>query len=106
MNSITIKSFHIHIDRVLLTVQVVLFLVALVSYGYFISASVVQIVLRQELMVSIQEAETNVSKLEATYFENVNKLSRDTAEQYGLVAIEPTAYVHVAPSGDRLTRND
>jgi hypothetical protein len=87
-------------------VQWSLLLVALIAYAYFIMISVVQIVLRQELHVSIQEAETRISELESTYFERANTLSREKAGEFGLVAVTPTAYVNVASEGDRLTRRD
>lgn len=83
-----------------------LLFLALAFYIYFIATSVFQVVLRQELMVSIQEAETRVSQLEATYFEKTNAISMDTAAEYGLVAISAPTYVTVNAKGDKLTRND
>ncbi len=68
--------------------------------------SVVQVVLRQEMQVSLGEVETRISSLEAEYFARSSDISEETAEEFGLVAVSPTAYVEVAPLGDRLTRKD
>lgn len=98
------STVRIRFERLFLWLEVVLFLVALFFYVYFILITIVQIVLRQELLVSIQEAETHVSQLEATYFAQANTISPHMAQEYGLVAIEPSLYVHLIPSGERITR--
>jgi hypothetical protein len=106
MNTPATKNLRINPARVVVWLQMTLFTIGLVAYLYFILLSVIQIVLRQELMVSIQEAETTISELESTYFAYADMLTPQTAEQYGLVAVEPSAYVTVTPTGNRLTRND
>ncbi len=100
----TPSTVRIRFERVLLWLEVAVFFVALFFYVYFILVTIVQIVLRQELLVSIQEAETHVSKLEATYFAQASTISPHMAQEYGLVAIEPSAYVTLVPSGERITR--
>jgi len=82
------------------------FLTALAGYLYFTMTSVVQTVLREELQISIQETETRISELDAVYFEKTKKISRENAEEYGLVAISPSAYIEVGSQGGRITRND
>jgi len=100
----TIKNLqHLQAARLLLWMECALLAIACAAYMYFIATSVVQVVLRQELLVEIQEAETRVSGYEATYFARLDALRPETAEKYGLVAISPSAYVTV-DSGERLTR--
>jgi|GEM_PF-3396255 len=106
MQTLYAKLQHVHVERVISWFEWTLFAIALAAYVYFIAMSVVQVVLRQELLVSIQEAETHVSELEAVYFERSGEISRDIAQQYDLVALAPIAYVEVAPEGERLTRRD
>jgi hypothetical protein len=84
-----------HTDHVLTWVLMTTLVVALFAYVYFIAWSVVHVVLRQEYLVDIQEAETIVSNLEAEYLERSAKISRDLADEYGLVAVAPSAYVEV-----------
>lgn len=100
------KNIHIRYELLISWFEWFLFVLAIVVYIYFIAMSVVQVVLRQELLVSIQEAETRVSELEASYFERSNKISRDMATEYGLVAVSAPQYVTVVTEGDKLTRND
>lgn len=106
MSLISTNSIHIRYELLISWFEWVLFVLAIVLYIYFIAMSVVQVVLRQELLVSIQEAETRVSELEADYFERSNKISRDMADEYGLVAVAAPVYITVVPEGDRLTRNE
>ncbi len=105
MRTLNNTILHIRLERLVSWLQWAVMLVALVVYIYFIATTVVQVVLRQELLVSIQNVETNISKLEAVYFESSNKLSKDMASEYGLVAIAPIAYVDVMVE-NRLTRKD
>lgn len=100
------KSIHLKFERVLFWVLWVLLVSALFVYIYFIAMTVVQIVLRKELSVSMQEEESRISKLEAEYFQASSKLSRDIAPEYGLVDVAPSAYVAVSSHRDRITRND
>lgn len=100
------NKIHIRVESIISWLEWSILLLALVAYIYFIAMSVIQVVLRQELLVSIQEAETRVSTLEATYIVGSSKLSRDTADEYGLVALDSASYVTVASQNDRLTRRE
>jgi hypothetical protein len=100
------KNFHIRYEALISLIEWTFCVLAFVLYIYFIAMSVVQVVLREELLVSIQDAETRVSELEAQYFERSNKISREMADEYGLVAISEPTYITVVPVGDRLTRNE
>lgn len=93
-------------ERALLSILFFFLFGAVAVYMYFISMTVIQVALRQELIVAIQEKQLQVSQLEVVYFEKINTLSRDSATNLGLVAIEPTAYVSVTPKGGYLTRSE
>lgn len=105
MRPLAIKNLNLRIESCISWLQWSLLVLALLLYIYFIAMSVIQVVLRQELLVSIQEAETRVSKLEALYIEGSSVLSQDTAVELGLVDIPAVSYVTVASSNNRLTRN-
>lgn len=107
MNTITItKKIRVQTERLLLWFQMVLFVAALSAYAYFIMLTVMEVVLRQELILSIQQTETKVSELEAEYFMAASTLTPDMATDYELVTVEPIAYLTVHPEGGRLTRNN
>jgi hypothetical protein len=106
MSITSTNTIHIRYELLISWFEWALFVLAIVLYIYCIAMTVVQVVLRQELVVSIQEAETRVSELEADYFERSNKISREMADEYGLVAVSAPVYITVVPEGDRLTRNE
>lgn len=93
-----------HAERVVFWFECVLLCAGVVAYGYFIVMSVVHVVLRQELMVSIQDTKTEVSDLEAQYLAKSSTLTLDQANKLGLVELKPVAYVTVPSEGGHLTR--
>ena len=105
MRTLSIKNLHVRIESCISWIEWSLLALALLLYIYFIAMSVIQVVLRQELLVSVQEAETRVSNLEASYIEGSSVLSRDTANELGLVDVPTGSYVTVASGNNRLTRN-
>jgi hypothetical protein len=102
----TKQSIRVRPEVLVSLAQWSLLFLALAVYIYFIALSVFQVVLRQELMVSIQEAETRVSQLESTYFESANKISQEMATEYGLVAVASPVYLTVSSNVGLLTRSD
>jgi len=106
MGTVSFKNIHVRIEACISWLEWSLLTLALLLYIYFIAMTVIQVVLRQELLVSVQEAETRVSNLEASYIEGSSVLSQDTATSLGLVEVPTASYVTVAREGhDRLTRN-
>jgi hypothetical protein len=104
MQTARIQLGHIPFDRIVFWCEWVLLGAALAAYTYFIVFSVVHVVLRQELTVSIQTEQTHVSDLEGQYLAQQTAISRATADQMGLVALKPSAYVSVGADSSRLTR--
>jgi hypothetical protein len=76
------------------------------AYMYFITVSVVEAVVRNDLVLEIREAEARVGELESAYFAHLDALTPSMLEGYSLVAVAPTAYVSVDADGGRLTRRD
>lgn len=103
MHIVLAKLNHLHLERTLFWIELVLVCVLAVAYGYCIVRSVINVTLRQELTVSIQETEARIGTLENTYLERSADLSEGHALAYGLVALTPKAYVRVG-TGERLTR--
>ncbi len=75
-------------------------------YFYFTAVSVVQIVLREELIVEIENTESKISELEALYFSRSNELTLESAQAHGLVALSKQTYIHKSGDGTLLTRSD
>ncbi len=94
---------HTQVSHVVLWCECAVLAVVFTMYMYFIASSVVQVILRQEIIVKINKQETMVNELEAQYFAHLDELRPEIAGEYGLVAIEPSAYVTVEAS-DRLGR--
>jgi hypothetical protein len=98
------KLAHIRTERaVALALWVTLFS-ALCIYAYFIVSSVIHVMLRQELMVRIQNAEAAVSDLEAEYLARTGQITDTHMDEAGLVEIASVTYVPLAPDTDRLSR--
>ena len=100
-----VKTFeHIRFERVLSAVQWFVLCIALGFYAYFIVSSVINVVLRQELLVASEEHRSYISELETTYLALSVELTSDAAKELGLIEIAPIAYVSVEGSAERLTR--
>jgi len=66
-------------------------------YIYFVTSSVVQVVIRSELEQRIVETTAKTNKLEAEYMEAQNTISADIASRYGYVPIERKLYIDRTP---------
>lgn len=64
-----------------------------VAYAYFLSASVVNVVMRKEVDAQIAAAGTTMSTLEADYIELQHALSADIATASGYVAAPKKLFV-------------
>ncbi|MBP9759922.1 MAG: hypothetical protein KBD24_00975 [Candidatus Pacebacteria bacterium] len=104
MQKIIIKFEHIHIERLLGILLWTSLALALAVYIYCIVLSVVNVVLRQELVVSVEHEQAHIGDLETTYLARSAELSSSMAEGMGFVALKPIAYVSVGTEHERLTR--
>jgi hypothetical protein len=86
-------------------VAVSLCLVAGGAYIYFLSASVVHVVLRQEVGRDIATLQKEISLLEAEYITAQHTLSEEVATQKGFVTVVDKSYIDVSEPTLVLSRN-
>lgn len=75
-------------------------------YIYFISASVINVVLREDMLVKVAETHSRISALETAYLEKKNKIDASYAQSLGFVALQEKTFVRdVGSEGKSLTVN-
>lgn len=74
-------------------------------YVYFICMSIVNVVLREELVVAIAEANSTIGELETMYLAKKNEYTEVYASQLGLVRLDEPQYVEVVNPARSLTLN-
>ncbi len=84
-----------HIVLVTLT-SVLLLLFA--AYVYFVSASIVHVVIRQEIQQEITAVSSEISDLETHYIALQHSVSKDIATQNGFVAASDKIYIDRSPT--------
>lgn len=67
-------------------------------YMYFVTSSVVQVVMRQETEREITELNTHIGELESQYIEAQHTISKDIANHEGYVEVEDKIFVSRTPS--------
>ncbi len=94
MNAIAlISQMQYRAERVLLGAAFLTLLVLCGLYMYFISLSVVHVVVSQETDVRIHEMRSDIAKQEAEYMEMQNALSREVVEQKGYIAATEKIFI-------------
>lgn len=81
------------------------FLTVLALYIYFVSSSVVSVVMRKEIDGKIQDMNTHISKLESEYIEKQHEVSDSIATQQGFVSVTSKTFIDV-DSSDTLVMRD
>ncbi len=66
-------------------------------YVYFLSASIVHVVMRQEVMSSIKDQQTKVATLEASYMEAQHRLSANVANLDGYEKVDDKIFLSRVP---------
>lgn len=67
-------------------------------YVYFLSASVVHVVMRQEVVRAMKAEQTNVAALEASYMDAQHRLSANVANLDGYQKIEEKVFLSRVPA--------
>lgn len=67
-----------------------------VLYIYFVTASVVQVVIRQELDGEITDTKAKISTLETAYMQAQHQVSAEIASRDGYVAVDHKVYIDQA----------
>ncbi len=93
-------------ERRLFYTAVFLVLALFAAYTYFVSASVVHVVVRKELTRELADTQTRISSLEAEYISAQNSVGYDTALARGFEKNEEKVFVKQADPAAVLTLND
>lgn len=93
-----------NIEQRLFFAQVALLLALFAGYVYFISASIVNVVLRQEAMVEISNLHSAISEREAEYFTRKQSLDIAFAKSEGFTDLSSKRYI--TEEGGKVVRSD
>ncbi len=77
-----------------------------VAYMYFVSASIVSVVMRKEVDTQLSLLNSSVSELEATYIERQHAVSSEFASQQGFVSAEKKIFIDRTVDTLVLSRNE
>jgi hypothetical protein len=80
-------------ERTALTIAVGFFCVALFSYMYFLSASVMHVVVRKEVDREYVRVASEVGALESEYIEVQHSVSEDIASLHGFVKTDAKIFI-------------
>ncbi len=83
MNVTTLQNVHFEAQRSHVAAAFTLVLVLMGLYMYFVSASVVHVVIRQEVQQEINRLNSEISQLEAAYIEVQHSVSAEIASLDG-----------------------
>jgi hypothetical protein len=72
-------------------------------YGYFLSTSIVNVIVREEMQQKIANTNARISELELTYIEAKNAVTMDMAKEMGFTKVTQKHYVTRTSSGERFT---
>lgn len=75
------------------------------AYIYFLSASVLHVVMRQEYQQTIKELTSNIGQLETQYIVAQHKLSADVANLDGYTTVEEKVFIDKSKSALVLSLN-
>lgn len=93
MNTRTVQQKKIH-KQTLYSGAAFVFLVSLfVLYIYFVSASVLHVVMRQEVERKTSNLHSEIAALETEYIQAQHAVSEDIAKQQGYVAVESKIFI-------------
>ena len=83
-----------------------LLLTVFASYVYFVSASIVHVVVRKEINHETTEMSSYVSELESTYISSKRSVDIVLAREYGFTDVTEKIYIDRTPASLVLSRND
>jgi hypothetical protein len=82
------------------------FVLAFGLYMYFLSASIVNVVIRQEIDTEIRETSTRIAELEARYVAAKGTVTEATASEKGFMNASTKTFVSKKSENVVLSRND
>jgi hypothetical protein len=80
-------------ERLMVTLSGLLLLVAFALYMYFLSASVLNVVMRQEIDAEIHTTQTKISSLESRYILAKTNLTEEVATAHGLLKADQKTFI-------------
>ncbi len=80
-------------ERLLVTFSGMLLLLAFALYMYFLSASVLNVVMRQEIDTEIRATQTKISGLESRYIVAKTNITPDVAIAHGLLKADQKTFI-------------
>jgi hypothetical protein len=72
-------------------------------YAYFLSTSVINVIVREEMQQRIADTNARISELELTYIEAKNTVTLDMAREMGFAKVSTKQYVTRRAGRDRFT---
>jgi hypothetical protein len=79
--------------------------VMVTAYMYFLSASVLHVVMRKEIDTELSQLNSKVGDLEAVYIEMQHAVSNELATREGFVPIDDKIFINTAEKALVLSRN-
>ncbi len=93
-------------ERVWFFAALSMLVVVFCAYVYFLSASVVHVVMRKEIGQEIAQLGSEVSELEANYIEAQHAVSDEIASHRGYVVVEDKTFIRKTDATLVLSRNN
>ena len=81
-------------ERILLQALFAALIVLACGYGYFVSASILNVIARKEALAETAALRSSVSLLERDYYALAAGVTPDKGEGLGLAPVSETRYVH------------
>ena len=103
MTTVLTKLFRTEIKPIYFTLLGVTFFILVVLYMYFLSMSVVHVVLRKEINHTVGETESQIATLEASYIESQHKVSDKIAALNTFTETDAKIFVSRGPNVPVLT---
>ncbi len=97
------KLFQTQTKPIYFTILGVVFFALVILYMYFLSMSVVHVVLRKEINRSVTETESQIATLEASYIESQHKVSDKIAALNTFTETDAKIFVSRGPNAPVLT---
>ena len=103
MTTVLTKLFRTEAKPLYFTLLGVTFFILVVLYMYFLSMSVVHVVLRKEINHAVGETESQIATLEASYIESQHKVSDKIAALNAFSETDAKIFVSRGPNAPVLT---
>ncbi len=92
-NFALVSTMQYRFEQLILAIAFVAFSALCVLYMYFLSTSVVHVVISKEAETNIHKVNSDIAALEAEYMEIQNSLSREVVEQSGYISASKKIFI-------------